>query len=306
MTASLRALLAGVIDYAGLFPPAALPLDAAIGKYARYLKSDDRWMLARFICPTTRLPELLPYLNQLFGDEPGVSIAALGRGGKDGWDLVANLESDLQEVSRFRSVAGPKAVVDVLEMRLPADALSSGEILDQVAGRAADHNLRVFLEVPMTPGLDQSVASVAGNLAARQAGFKLRTGGTEPAAFPPSQTIARTLVACRDARCALKFTAGLHHPIRQYHDSVGTRMHGFLNVLVAAVLACTHNMDLHGVTEVLECESAADFAFDEHALRWKTLCASRHRIEQVREQVVSFGSCSFDEPREDLRSLGWL
>ena len=47
MTAALRSLLANILDYAGLFPPAALPLDDSIRNYAGYLKSDDRWMLAR-------------------------------------------------------------------------------------------------------------------------------------------------------------------------------------------------------------------------------------------------------------------
>ena len=45
MNASLRALLTGVVDYAGLFPPARLPLDEAIRNYARYRQGSDAWML---------------------------------------------------------------------------------------------------------------------------------------------------------------------------------------------------------------------------------------------------------------------
>ena len=36
MSPSLRALLTGIVDYAGLFPPAQLSLDEAIRNYARY------------------------------------------------------------------------------------------------------------------------------------------------------------------------------------------------------------------------------------------------------------------------------
>ena len=46
---ALRNLLAGVIDYAGMFPPSALPLSAAAENYAAYIESPDRWMLSRFV-----------------------------------------------------------------------------------------------------------------------------------------------------------------------------------------------------------------------------------------------------------------
>ena len=57
MNASLRALLSGVVDYAGLFPPAQLPLDQAIRNYARYRQEADAWMLGRFVIPVSRLLE---------------------------------------------------------------------------------------------------------------------------------------------------------------------------------------------------------------------------------------------------------
>src|SRR5579871_4947635 len=79
MSASLRALLAGVIDYAGLFPPAKLPLDRAVRHYARYRTEPEGWMLGRFVCPASRLMELAPYHDELFRDGPPVLLAALGR-----------------------------------------------------------------------------------------------------------------------------------------------------------------------------------------------------------------------------------
>ena len=44
---ALHALVSSIIDYAGLFPPARLPLDTAIGNYARYRTEPEAWMLAR-------------------------------------------------------------------------------------------------------------------------------------------------------------------------------------------------------------------------------------------------------------------
>ena len=59
MSASLRALLAGAIDYAGMFPPASLPLGQAFDNYLRYRSGPDAWMLGRFVCPVGRLPDLV-------------------------------------------------------------------------------------------------------------------------------------------------------------------------------------------------------------------------------------------------------
>ena len=82
MNASLRALLTNVVDYAGLFPPAELSLDASIRNYARYRREPESWMLGRFICPATRLHELAPYVGELFASGPPLAVAAPGRGGK--------------------------------------------------------------------------------------------------------------------------------------------------------------------------------------------------------------------------------
>jgi hypothetical protein len=55
MPESLRALLANVIDYAGLYPPAELPLPEVIANYRRYLVSPEAWMLNRLVLPLEKL-----------------------------------------------------------------------------------------------------------------------------------------------------------------------------------------------------------------------------------------------------------
>jgi hypothetical protein len=44
-----RALLTNLFDYAGVFPPAELPLDAAIAEWRRIRASDDAWLVNRFV-----------------------------------------------------------------------------------------------------------------------------------------------------------------------------------------------------------------------------------------------------------------
>jgi hypothetical protein len=58
MTA-LTSLLDGLVDYAGLFPPAALPMDEAVRNYGAYRDGDSRAMLARFVLPVARLGEFV-------------------------------------------------------------------------------------------------------------------------------------------------------------------------------------------------------------------------------------------------------
>ncbi len=58
MTETIRTLLGGLIDYAGLFPPAKLEMNAALENYARDSVGTCAFALGRFICLVTRLEEL--------------------------------------------------------------------------------------------------------------------------------------------------------------------------------------------------------------------------------------------------------
>ena len=40
-------ILEGLIDYAGLYPPASLPLKSVIEHWSAYIQSEDQWILAR-------------------------------------------------------------------------------------------------------------------------------------------------------------------------------------------------------------------------------------------------------------------
>jgi hypothetical protein len=75
MSPSLEALLSRALDYAGLFPPAALPLPLVAQHYQAYLDSPESWMLNRLVLPAPKMPEIPPggrwRLSLLVEDEPG-------------------------------------------------------------------------------------------------------------------------------------------------------------------------------------------------------------------------------------------
>lgn len=53
-----RALLAGLIDHAALFPPASLALADALAEDARVRSADEGWLVGRFVVPSSRLRDL--------------------------------------------------------------------------------------------------------------------------------------------------------------------------------------------------------------------------------------------------------
>lgn len=297
MKASLRALLTGLIDYAGQFPPAKLEMAEAVANYLRYREGEDAWMLGRFVCPAARLKEL----------PEGVTLncAAIGRGG-DAAGFLAGVEADLREIM------ASAACVEVLEVKLPAELANHdllAGVIDEILYPSVDAGVSVFLEPPTWEAsqIETVVDVLAGYASPGPFGLKLRAGGLEPRAFPSSADLAHAIwYACREG-VALKATAGLHHPLPRVDYDLGVRMHGFVNVFAAGVLARTRGLTEEFLRALLEDDEPAHFRPEEEALQWGDFEATTQQIIEAREwAVISFGSCSFDEPREDLRALGWM
>jgi hypothetical protein len=57
---------------------------------------------------------------------------------------------------------------------------------------------------------------------------------------------------------------------------------------------------------MLEDEDPATLSFTDDFFAWRDWKIDTERLKYRRRFVRSFGSCSFEEPREDLRALGFL
>jgi hypothetical protein len=303
----LEALLSGLIDYAGLFPPARLPLAEALANHCRYRLGEDAWMLGRFICPASRLGELAEH-GHLFRDDPPLVVSALGRGGADPEEFRAGLAADLADISSCRVRHGGRVAVDVLELRLPANfPASPGALLPTPPRSEPIGELSLFFEPPSLDAILSVLGVISDAPFATRAGLKLRCGGLEAAAFPSCEQLAQALTSCLSAGKPFKATAGLHHPFPRFDPGVPARMHGFVNLFTAGVLASARGIPPKRARAILEDEDPGHFLFDETGLHWQDLHASVQEIARARaEAVLSFGSCSFDEPRGDLRALGWM
>ena len=303
VSGSLRAFLNQAIDYAGMFPPCALPLEPALRNQANYVHSPDAWMLNGFVLPVGQFNAATNFVSPFHASHP-LRVAALG-------PKTANLEAFLDAltdtiaaVRSFSQFNGNLIWVSHLEMFLPDDVDSAS--LKQA--RVIVGELPVFWEAPPEKA-EQTIALIAQHKFEEDRatfGYKLRTGGVTADAFPTSAQIARALVTAATYQLPIKFTAGLHHPIRQFRDEVNTKMHGFLNVLGAAVLAAEHQWEVDQILTMLEDEDPRSFSFSDDSFAWRDSKIDTERLQYRRKFVRSFGSCSFDEPRADLRALNLL
>ena len=303
MAASLRALLDRSIDYAGMFPPCSLALEPSLENQARYGQSTDAWMLNGFVLPTGQFDAAKKILSHFDSKHP-LRVSALGPK-TDNADAFWKALDETEDAIRKLSAHNVDLVsVTQLEMFLPHDV----DLALLKDARSILGTLPAFWEAP-TDKAEQMIALLAEHNSEQDFptfGFKLRTGGVTADAFPTSDQIAKALVLPATHQVPIKFTAGLHHPIRQYREEVKTKMHGFLNVLGAAVLAAEHRWDERQTSLMLEDENADSFSFGDDVLAWREWKIDIKRLKDRRRFVTSFGSCSFDEPREDLRALNLL
>lgn len=319
LSQSMRAFMDQLIDYAGLFPPAGLPLEEAIENYGRYRQGPDNWMLSRFIIPAARLSDLTAIAGERFQTADPYRFSVLGSGGKDSADFLENVQRDIAAIESFREVNNGSVLADMYEVRLPEDVITRGDVMEingmlaAVGNLLAENGLRPFYEATLGPSwrdmISVSVQAIAAynNAAGQKAGLKLRCGGLDAAAFPSQYQVAHVIAVCRDAGVPLKCTAGLHHPIRRFDESVNTKMHGFVNVFAAGILAQSYQLPEHEIAAIIGDENPAHFIFEDQMFTWLDRVVSPTKIQTIRqENMISFGSCSFDEPREDLQLLDWL
>lgn len=301
MTAVTRTLLGGLVDYAGLFPPAALDMASAVRDFARFRAGADAWMLGRFIVPVSRLEEL----------GAAAAVVRPREAHEEPWRIAAlatdvDRELPLAEAFNAHQAQGGRgaglALVDVLEIRVA----SPGDIVR--AASALRGTMDPYFEIPVSCDPSSLIATIA-TVGARA---KVRTGGVTPDLFPTAAELTRFMRCCHDAGVPFKATAGLHHPLRGDYrltyepDSVAGPMFGFLNVFLAAAFM-RHGLGDSEIHALLEERDPRAFRFEDEQVRWRGHALDLGEIAAARrDSAISFGSCSFSEPVDELRALTLL
>ena len=274
-------MLEGLIDYAGLYPPANLDMQATVHSWSANYSSEDRWMLARLIIPVNRLDEFTQAAEQLMpksDEEPWQLSVLLPEASSDSFTTAA------QQVIDF-NMSNCGAVANVVEFK----ATSTAEI-DSALSCIHD-DIFPFIELPINQDPRGLIAALAGSIA----GAKVRTGGISPELYPSVEDLARFIHCCAISNLQFKATAGMHHPWRNYNESVGVYEFGFLAVLYATAAAKFHDATPEGIADILQSDEVDLDSCTEEML------------ELVRAELFcSFGSCSIDDPRTDLQAMGLL
>jgi hypothetical protein len=293
---AVRAFLGEAIDHAPLFPPARLAMPEAFGAYERAEAGPHFWMLGRFVVGVSRLEELLaePGLE----DPPDPLPLAVVLDGRPGEDLLV-----LGALAR----AYPQRIaVETIEAAAPLDALV--EALD-AAGLPGEPAIYVELPVADPNALESALLELnrLRESSERDAGAKVRCGGLTAEVAPTPAQLAHFVALTQALGVPFKATAGLHHPIRHVNAEAGFAMHGFMNLIGAAVLARAHGFDRRELETLLADEDPAHFKLDAERFAWCGVGAHPGEIGAARARSCrSFGSCSFDEPVDDLIALGIL
>jgi hypothetical protein len=295
---SVDALLSGLVDYAGLFPPASEDMRPALESYASYIQSTDRSALGRFIVPISRLKELEESARGLMPNRPG----------SEPWRLSVLVAEDVRaagkEMLKYNDrhssgSADGYGVIDVVELK----ASTVDEIGYQQ--KALPPSFTAYFEIPITAEMTALVKTIS-RVGARA---KVRTGGITLEAFPRASALADFIAACQREAVPFKATAGLHHALRGKYQltyepaSQTAMMHGFLNVFIGAALLYAGESEDTALAALEETDASA-FRFEDGAIEWRDKRISAEQIMAFRSEfAISFGSCSFPEPVEELRYL---
>jgi hypothetical protein len=271
-------------------------------------------MLARFVCPAGRLVELEDLLTDVAVEESKIEVAVLGRGGATLDDFVKATDEDAALINTFLSRQGERATADVFEVRLPA--AGGAAVAVAKAWRSLTENgsttMTPFFEVSLLgdwrPRLPAAAAAIRDTTRTaggdHRLGLKIRCGGLDAAAIPEPMAVAAAIATCRATGVPLKATQGLHHPFRHTDPALGAAVHGFLNLFTASVMAHAHDLPVRRLTEIVADTDPQSFVVEADRVAWRDFEASAAEVAAARSGVLTtFGSCSFSEPRDDLRAL---
>ncbi len=312
---SRQALLGSLIDYAGTFPPAALPLEKALIEAVSFRrKAHHPWLLSKIVVTIGDLKKLSPRgWFDAGSDGAPLPLTVIGSAVEKTTDFERTLGFELRELRRFNekfydSSLRQRAVA--YEARFP-DACpveSIPAILKAALNTASGEkelDLDIYIELPLDSDWQSRLARTTQTLAewnegkagTGAAGFKIRTGGK---ITPSPDQLSEILQATVTQGLRFKATQGLHHPISKPGD------YGFVNLFGALCFAHALGLEAFDTQVISKCLQESDktaFRFEPDSFSWLDFRLTCEQIESARRRHAgTFGSCSLDEPDEFLQT----
>ncbi len=287
----LDGLTQRLFDYAGMFPPAALPLEEAVARSRAFPDALLRpGLLAADLVLAPEAWRMLDDHLEGFGRPVEVCLVGIPA------DEATNLAREA--LAWEDGLADPPRAVTALEVHF--------ETLAQLAHVTAVRHLvgdrmRLYVEPTWDDAawndrfddLLEALDALNADVELPPIGLKFRCWGAT--ALAPA-TVARVLAAVDERAIPLKATQGLHHALVAGHEQ--NRI-GFLG-LVTALRMCEAGLDVD-LVQVMTEQDAAAFSLDD-GLAWR---GHQVPLAALGAERVPFtiGSCSLDEPDAELSSL---
>jgi hypothetical protein len=270
-------LFGQLFDDAALFPPRNASTSEAVSAHLRWMRSPHAPLVGPFVCSDAQWDQAR---RQLPEDAELRVALTVPRG-------IANLQTVLPDLAKQSRVALEFLEVPVSDVQ---DLSNEIAFLRDIVPTTTT----TFVELPLSDVGDQTCQLLATN----GLHLKLRTGGVVAEAFPSEDDLASAIVHAVRHGLPFKLTAGLHGAVRRRDPVTGFEHHGFLNVMRATAIAVAGG-DVSGVAAALGDRDREAVAGSIRPLDESTCVALRRHFQ-------SFGTCSIEEPIDELKELGLL
>jgi hypothetical protein len=284
----LRSLLEQTFDYAGMFPPASLTFQDALRTSHALPNLVRPWLVSTdMVVRREHLEQLTPETLDAAGWERPCTVCVVGV------PLEEATAAAKQASAILRATKGRIRVVS-WELRLDRPR---PRLAEELVGARRHLDGRIYVEYATSEDLWEQMVWPP---VPQGVGLKVRLAGPDALSHGEQATV---IAGVADHGVAFKATQGLHHPFpepegRGHH-------HGFLTFTAALRLRQAFGRDF-GREDILGCLRERDpAALDLTAgLRYAGRHIEPRRLETLRRALpFAIGSCSLQEPDEDLQAL---
>lgn len=271
-----RVFFEHLIHDAAIYPPGSAPMDLAVRHHLRYGQSPSGFICGPFLAPFSKLSQLRAYLSE--DDE--LDLAIIG--------------TTIEELQCALDVCNEDTRLRLSHFEIPLPLESVAPFLERLSNEIDLNAQKVFVEVPLNENLQRGLDVISSS------GFcaKFRTGGLTKEAFPSEDQLADAIYGAIERNVYFKLTAGLHKALRNSEPTTGFEHHGFLNVIVALSTLLSGGDDARASEILAERDGVQLLKMLSHV--------DVSLARRVRSIFAGYGSCSIDEPYQELLSLGLL
>ncbi len=329
MVKSLEQLLDAAIDYSGMFPPNKLDLREALREYVEFSNSGRAGLLSRFVIPFERIQDLAQFADKKHKLKGPLNLCIAGPEIQTLTQFKNVILTMEQQILEAHSEYPGELRSNILELKFPSKSvinLNPEELvkaLEAVVLRTAESRLlphRVFFEIPeqalnidTTKKIIKVIAAHNKSVLKRKvdnylfSGLKINCGFADAGTEVTDEYLAETILFARDTNVAVKFSGDINTAYPGFDKQSGTKIHGFINILAASILAYTQDLNLEETVEVLEDRNPENFVFKDGYFKWRELAAPVMEIKMLRMlSITSFNSTNPTLAIKELAERGLI